>query len=145
MIQRIQTIFLLLAALSFGALFMLPMATSSVSTAHFMADQVYGIQDHLALLSIAIFAIGVSVLAIVLFKNRKLQRKLVHLIIVLAVVMSVTSYFLLKMDMGDSILTAGLHMQPGMFLPFLGILFSLLAGYYIGKDEKLVKSMDRLR
>jgi len=145
MIQRIQTIFLLLAALSFGALFMLPMATSSVSTAHFMADQVYGIQDHLALLTIAIFAIGVSVLAIVLFKNRKLQRKLVHLIIVLAVVMSVTSYFLLKMDMGDSILTAGLHMQPGMFLPFLGILFSLLAGYYIGKDEKLVKSMDRLR
>jgi len=145
MIQRIQTIFLLLAALSFGALFMLPMATSSVSTAHFMADQVYGIQDHLALLTIAIFAIGVSVLAIVLFKNRKLQRKLVYLIIVLAVVMSVTSYFLLKMDMGDSILTAGLHMQPGMFLPFLGILFSLLAGYYIGKDEKLVKSMDRLR
>jgi len=145
MIQRIQTIFLLLAALCFGALFMLPMATSSVSTAHFMADQVYGIQDHLALLGITTFAIGVSVLAIVLFKNRKLQRKLVYLIIVLAISMSVTSYFLLKMDLGESILTAGLHLQPGMFLPFLGILFSLLAGYYIGKDEKLVKSMDRLR
>jgi len=145
MIQRIQTIFLLLAALSFGALFLLPMATSSVSTAHFMADQVYGVQDHLALLSIAIFAIGVSVLAIVLFKNRKLQRRLVFLIIILAIAQAITAYFLLKMDLGDSILTAGLHMQPGMFLPFLGIVFSILAGYYIGKDEKLVKSMDRLR
>jgi hypothetical protein len=83
----------------------------------------------LALLSIAIFAIGVSVLAIVLFKNRKLQRKLVYLIIVLAVVMSVTSYFLLKMDMGDSILTAGVHMQPECFF---------LSGHFIFSPGRLL-------
>jgi uncharacterized membrane protein YwzB len=145
MIQRIQTVFLLLAACSFGALFLLPLLTSNVSSAHFLADKVYTVQDHLILLSITGLAAGISVLTIFLFKNRKLQRKLAYLIIFLAIGLGVSSYFLLKMDAGDTLQTAGIHTQPGMFLPVAGIVFCLLAGYFIGKDEKLVKSMDRLR
>jgi hypothetical protein len=145
MIQRIQTLFLLLAAFSFGALFIFPFATSTVASAHYLSDSAYDIRDNVILLTLTIFLIGIVMLAIFLFKNRKLQRKLVYLVIFLAIAMSVTSYVLLKMDAGNTLQSAGVHVQPGTILPVLGILFSFLAGYYIGKDEKLVKSMDRLR
>ncbi len=145
MIQRIQTLFLVLVACSFGALFRLPFAASNIAAANFMADKVFSVQDHLALSGITIFASGVSILTIFLYKNRKLQRKLVYFIILLAIGLGVSSYILLKMDGGDAIKTAGIHAQAGIFLPVLSIILCLLAGYYIGKDEKLVKSMDRLR
>jgi peptidoglycan/LPS O-acetylase OafA/YrhL len=145
MIQRIQTIFLILAACSFGALFLFPFATSDVSAAHFLADKVYGIQDHLALLSISIFLIGVSVFTIFLFRNRKLQRRLVYLIIILSLGLGIAAYILLKMDTGETLLSAGIHGKPGILLPLAGMIFCFLAGYFIGKDDKLVKSMDRLR
>jgi uncharacterized membrane protein len=144
MIQRIQTIFLILAALCFGALFKLPLLTSTKSSAQFLADHVYSIQDHLILLSITCFAIGVSVLSIFMYKNRKLQRKLVYLVIILGIALSISAYFVLKMKGGEA-LASGIHLQAGLFLPLAGMVFCFFAGYYIGKDEKLVKSMDRLR
>ena len=145
MIQRIQTIFLILAALSFGALFKLPLLSSTTPSTQFLADSIYNIQDHLILLSITGFAIGVSVLSIFLYKNRKLQRRLVYLVIFLAIAFSIAAYFLLKTNGGEAMNTPGIHIKAGIFLPLAGMIFCFLAGYYIGKDEKLVKSMDRLR
>lgn len=145
MIQRIQTIFLILAALSFGALFKLPLLSSTTPSTQFLADSIYNIQDHLILLSITGFAIGIIVLSIFLFKNRKLQRQLVYLVIVLAIAFSVAAYLLLKSNGGEAMNALGIHIQAGIFLPFAGMIFCFLAGYYIAKDEKLVKSMDRLR
>ena len=145
MIQRIQTIFLILAALSFGALFKLPLLSSTTPSTRFLADSIYNIQDHLILLSITGFAIGVSMLSIFLYKNRKLQRRLVYLVIFLAIAFAVAAFFLLKTNGGEAMNTPGIHIQAGIFLPLAGMIFCFLAGYYIGKDEKLVKSMDRLR
>jgi uncharacterized membrane protein YwzB len=145
MIQRIQTIFLILAALSFGALFKLPLLSSSTPATQFLADSIYNIQDHLILLSITGFAIGVSVLSIFLYKNRKLQRKLVYIVIFLAIVFAVAAYFLLKTNGGEALNATGVQIKAGVFLPLAGMIFCFLAGYYIGKDDKLVKSMDRLR
>ena len=145
MIQRIQTIFLILAALSFGALFKLPLLSSATPSTQFLADSIYNIQDHLILLSITGFAIGVSVLSIFLYKNRKLQRRLVYLVIFLAIAFSIAAYFLLKTNGGEAMNALGIHIKAGIFLPLAGMIFCFLAGYYIGKDEKLVKSMDRLR
>ena len=145
MIQRIQTIFLILAALSFGALFKLPLLSSTTPSTQFLADSSYNIQDHLILLSITGFAIGVTVLSIFLYKNRNLQRKLVYLVIFLAIAFSVTAYFLLKTNGGEVLNTTGVQIKAGIFLPLAGMIFCFIAGYYIGKDDKLVKSMDRLR
>jgi hypothetical protein len=85
------------------------------------------------------------VLTIFLFKKRKLQRQLVYLIAILAIGLIMASYLLLKMDNQGMIASLSIQLQVGTFLPLVGIVFCLLAGYYIGKDEKLVKSMDRLR
>ena len=52
MIQRIQSVFLLLAAASFGGLLSFPLAISDKPTAQFLADSVYDITDHIALSSV---------------------------------------------------------------------------------------------
>ena len=33
----------------------------------------------------------------------------------------------------------------GLFLPGMGIIFNILANFFIRKDEKLVRSVDRIR
>ena len=53
MIQRIQTLFLILTVGVFGALFRLPLATSDTATAQFLSDKIFDITDHVALLSLA--------------------------------------------------------------------------------------------
>ena len=145
MIQRIQSIFLVLIAISFGILFKLPFATSSVASSSFLADQHYTVQDHPILLGITFFGIGVSVLTIFLYKNRQLQRKLVYLIFALAAGLVLAAYLLLKQDTTTLAVRGGIHTQLGMFIPLLAIIFGWLANHYIKKDDKLVKSMDRLR
>ena len=44
-------------------------------------------------------------------------------------------------DVGEKVIND----EFGMYLPVAGIIFALLAYRFIQKDNKLVKSMDRLR
>ena len=39
----------------------------------------------------------------------------------------------------------GATRAPGFYLPVVGLLFAVLAGVFIRKDERLVKSLDRIR
>ena len=145
MIQRIQTIFLFLAAACFAILFMAPMATSDKPTAQFLADQVYTIQDQMVLMGLTLLGVAVSLLTIFLFNNRKLQIKLGYLLMVVAIALPVASYIFLSKDTASLNATAHIQHQWGMFIPVASILFAGLAINYIRKDDKLVKSMDRLR
>ncbi len=145
MIQRIQSIFLLLAAASFGGLFMLPLAVSDKPTAQFLADNVYDITDHLALMGLTLLGITLAIIAIFVFKNRPLQLKLGYVVISMAILLPLAAFLLFtnQAPMMDS--TVHVEDQAGVFLPGGAILFTALANYFIRKDDKLVKSMDRLR
>ena len=71
MIQRIQTIFLLLSAGALGGLFALPLATSATkAAAGIFQDGIFNIQDDLIMMIITGLAILIAVIAIFLFKNR---------------------------------------------------------------------------
>ena len=144
MIQRIQTIFLILAAVCFGALFKLPLATGNPAGSLFFADSVYNILDHPVLSGVTIAGAITALITIFFFKNRKLQTNLVYVFIVLGVIIPVAAFLLLSMKspIADS---AMVHYQSGLILPLGAIVFGFLAGYFIRKDERLVKSMDRLR
>lgn len=145
MIQRIQTIFLFLAAGSFGALFMVPMATSDKPTAQFLADRVYDITDHIALMVLTVLGIALALLAVFLFKNRPLQQKLGYMVISLAILLPLAAFLLFTNQAPMMDTTVHVEDQAGVFLPGGAILFTALANYFIRKDDKLVKSMDRLR
>ena len=80
MIQRIQTLFLLLAGLSFGALFFIPMALSDTVTTQFLSDQMYDVTDHPVLTGMAAFGYDAGSWQSSFFKNN-LQLKLGYLIL----------------------------------------------------------------
>ncbi len=145
MIQRIQSVFLLFAAASFGGLLMLPLAVSNKPTAQFLADSVYDITDHVALLVLTILGIVISLITIFLFRNRPLQLKLGYIIISLAILLPLAAFLLFTNESAVMDATVQVNDQAGMFLPAGAILFGALAVYFIRKDDRLVKSMDRLR
>jgi heme/copper-type cytochrome/quinol oxidase subunit 3 len=145
MIQRIQSIFLFLATLTFGSLFAVPFALTDTAAAGFLSDGDYDINDHVALLILTILGCLVSVIAIFAFKNRKSQQKLVYGVIILGLLLPVAAFLLFTGDAPNMFSSGEVNDQAGLYMPFLAAVFGFLAKRYITKDEKLVKSMDRLR
>jgi hypothetical protein len=145
MIQRIQTIFLILTVGVFGALFKLPLATSDKPSTQFLSDQVYNILDHPALLGLCSIGALLALISIFMFKNRKLQLKFGYVILLIAISIPITAILLFK-NISPSI-DSSVHVihQAGMFIPIAAVLFVIFSNYFIRKDDKLVKSMDRLR
>lgn len=145
MIQRIQSVFIFLALLAFASLFVIPFAISDTASGGFLSDQRYDVQDHPALLVVSILAILICVLALLSFKERKKQRRWVIGIIILGILIPVAAFLLFVGDAPNIYAAPGVQDQFGLYVPVAAIIFGGLANYFIAKDEKLVKSMDRLR
>lgn len=143
MIQRIQSVFMLLAAGLLGLEFALPFASSQSNGSGFFSDSVYNVFDSNILLAIVASGILLSIVAIFLFKNRKLQSSLIMGSAFLCVVLLATGYILASNDQSGAL--SGLKLGLGAFLPIGSTICLILANRFIKKDENLVKSMDRLR
>ncbi|MCB0519965.1 MAG: DUF4293 domain-containing protein [Saprospiraceae bacterium] len=146
MIQRIQSIFLFLAAACGFGVLAGPFATTSqtVQNSTLFADAKYGVGDNVGLLILFALAGVLTLAGLFLFKNRPLQMKLVRFAVIADVIGLVLAVLLLWQDHADF---SGAAINDGLsaYLPFGFILFCILALRFIKKDEDLVKSMDRLR
>ena len=136
MLQRIQTIYLLLAAgVSAGLIYVFEIWSTSPDVKVFADDINYVFA---AFLTSAFF----SIITITRYKNRKSQFMLGRLNIIL-------NFFLLGFFVYQSLNISGetavSEKGIGMFLPIVSIVFLALANKAIKKDEDLVKSVDRLR
>ena len=137
MIQRIQTIYLLLAFVVTGVLlFFFPLWTMSDNKEYFfMQSQVYTI-----LLGLST---SLTLLGIVSYKKRQNQFVIGRLNIILnLILLGLFVYRSLNLS-GET--PAVSEKGIGMFLPVVAIVFLVLANKAIKKDEDLVKSVDRLR
>ncbi|SDR72818.1 DUF4293 domain-containing protein [Christiangramia echinicola] len=136
MLQRIQTIYLLLAAIvSAGLIFVFSLWENSAG------ESVYA-QDVLIAFGMFLASAAISLVSIFMFKNRKLQFVLGRLNIILNLfLLGVFVYWSLTLPGEMDISEKGI----GMFLPIISIVFIVLANKAIKKDEDLVKSVDRLR
>ncbi len=147
MIQRIQTLFLILAAACAFGLFALPFASISLTTSDastIFADGIFSIHDHVALLALFCIAGGLAFISIFLFRNRRTQMVLARLAVVanvIGLILALIFFWQERESMGN----AEPNDELGIFLPFLFLIFGVLALRFIRKDEKLVRSMDRLR
>jgi hypothetical protein len=149
MIQRIQSVFLLLAALS-GA----GMGYFNLWKAKLMkgatASEVYfnALSSYLIFIVVMVMTL-LSLVTIFLYKNRKLQFRLTVINILLAIGAIVLQYFKVGdtaeklMSEGSTIISA--TYLPAAFLPVVTLVCLFLAARGIYKDEKLIKSLDRLR
>lgn len=136
MIQRIQTIYLFLAALvSAGLIFVFDLYTNMAGVS------VYA-EDHLVVFGLFILSAVISLVSIFLYKNRKLQFMLGRLNIILnLILLGLFVYWSLNLSGEILISEKGI----GMLIPIISIVFLVLANKAIKKDEDLVKSVDRLR
>ncbi|MEL6987484.1 MAG: DUF4293 domain-containing protein [Bacteroidota bacterium] len=145
MIQRIQTLFLLIAALSFVALFKLPFATSTAKIGEIFSDGIYNLNDHTLLLGLTVLGILIALGNIFLFKNRPLQMRLSYLLVVVAVCLGALSLMYFMGATKDMQANQEVHDKAGLYMPIIGVVFGILASVFIRKDENLVRSSDRLR
>lgn len=141
MLRRIQSVWLLLAAACGFVMAQLP-----VFEAVLPSGVVQKINPAGSLLLFAII-IGIACLATVLiflYKNRSLQFKLSVAAIVLAVLAIIIQVMQVEDYKTANVITKGTY-QWGALLPIAMVVFLFLAARAIYKDEKLIKSLDRLR
>ena len=141
MIQRIQSIWLLIVALAAFATYTLTLYKGNLADGTL---RTFLLADNF-LLVIMIIALGaLAILCIFLFKNRKLQFRLSVLGVIFSVGFLFVEYLKVEQFKKENNVLSGSY-QVGALLPVVMIIFYILAARGIYKDEKLVKSLDRLR
>jgi hypothetical protein len=137
MLQRIQTIYLLLAFVATGVLpFLIPLWTMNDAKVYFFVqNQVY----------VALFGLSttLTVVGIVSFKKRQNQFVLGRLNIILNLIL-LGLFVYRSLNVSGETPTVS-EKGIGMFLPIVAIVLLVFANKAIKKDEDLVKSVDRLR
>ncbi len=155
MIQRIQTVYLFLALVVLLLMFFFSLGTLSFGQERIMIN-IYGFSPvggeamdqaefdlgFFALLPLSVLLLLVDIF---LFRNRAFQYNVIRFVMVLEVLLTgLTAYALWGAP-------TGLEGQPsltigfGSILPPIALILTFLAGKGVKKDEKLVRSVDRLR
>ena len=144
MIQRKQSIYLLVAGIISGGLtFLVNLWATQTNHAIHVID-LFSSDSFLEKMVPVSFFISalVSIAAIFLFKNRQLQFVLNRLnILINLFLLGILIYLSQTLSGEASVSEKGI----GMFFPIIVILLLFLANKAIKKDEDLVKSVDRLR
>ena len=141
MIQRIQTLWLFIAAVMGAGLF-------AFDIYHYTINDIVhhlNVMNNYPLLLLALILVALPLIAIFMFKNRKRQRGMA----ILSIVINAGFIALMLMQVASinnqtPAPTKGSY-WIGAVLPIIAIIFLIMAISGIRKDEKLVKSLDRLR
>ena len=135
MLQRIQTLYLLIAAVCSGVL-------SSTTHLYVFNGIIVGVFDSIVYLVLFLGSALLSIISIFIFKSRQTQFVLGRLNIILNfILLGLFVFRLLSLPGGPANPEKGI----GLLLPIFSIVFLALANKAIKKDETLVKSVDRLR
>lgn len=148
MIQRIQSIFLLLTTILMAVSIFSPLVELSRVCDISLTMYACGIADKYHTWGVLTFAILSTVFALVsifMYKNRKRQINLCFITALFIVIYYVAAIVYLMVFLNRMENTYHYQIQLGIALPFIALIFDLLAISRIKKDEKLVKSLDRIR
>jgi hypothetical protein len=152
MIQRIQTIYLTLAAIMLGLTFSFPFATYTLDQTDLLFNA-YGVSENAGEVStffpyyitIAL-SMGLALFSILQYKKRKVQitvGRLIYLLLAVTIAFVFIDFYSLKaqFEIDSSAVSYGVS----MFLPVAALPVVFMANRNIRKDEALIKSLDRLR
>jgi uncharacterized membrane protein YidH (DUF202 family) len=153
MIQRIQSLYLLLVAAIYSTLFFVPI-NEMICTNHILKLSIWGLfeitgnQQELIievfpLLIITIISILIALVTLFLYKNRKLQMRLSLYNSILSLGMAFLMLFYVYQISENNHTQIGFSM--GLLVPFITFVISILAFRAIRKDELLIRSIDRIR
>lgn len=145
MIQRIQSIFFLLAATFIALLFLEPFSffnSDPNPESPYFNDGAFEVSDNNIMIALYVIAIGSILITLFLYKNRRYQRIAAYFsIIAILIASSYTVFIFSEQGIPFDQIRFGL----GTAIPLMSMISLALGSNYVKKDEQLVKSADRLR
>jgi hypothetical protein len=155
MLQRIQSIYLLLASLAIYALFFFPLVHNVYVGGKPLTIMVTGVfqdmngqlthtQFFTALTAVTAVIGLIPLIIIFLYKNRKQQVALCYSTMLVVVGLTFWMAQTVKPIMGDAQIDSH-NWGIGLLLSSVSMIFLVMAVKGVQRDEKLVKSADRLR
>ncbi|MFV0291041.1 MAG: DUF4293 domain-containing protein [Mangrovibacterium sp.] len=149
MIQRIQSVYLLLASVLIGAMFLMPFAEIANAqnqiyefNATGIVEEALGImQNGWAIAGLIGIILLIHLLSIFLYKNRILQMRILVFAILLSFGLMGLLFFFVHRSFDD--VTISYHLP--MAFPVVVAIFDYLAIRGIAKDEAMIRSLDRIR
>ncbi len=154
MIQRIQTIYLLLAAVLTACTTFLSLGTFTTGTEEFTL-QAFGLKNadgatvqptaYMGIL--LVLALAVAVVTIFLYKRRMLQIRIcvVEMILLAGSQAMTVIYYYLSCRVFSSVEFQAHSLKLPLVFPAIALIFTFLAARAIFRDEILVRSVDRIR
>ena len=131
MIQRIQSIYLLVAAISMS-LISFKVSVYNLNETLFMA------KDDTKMFVLTIVGAIFSLLGLFMFKNRKFQMKLIRLTILIQMIIGIRIFMLFNKF--EVVLNSSF-----LFLMAFTLIALIMAYRGVKKDDDLVRSVDRIR
>ncbi len=158
MLQRIQTVFLLLVCAGMGASLALPLwqkisittnnqaVLTATSLSHTMSGQIIAESGNIYIAILAIIALGLAAFSITQFKKRSTQM-LIGAINSLVMAATIGSMFFSIFKKGMLLFEPTLEGQYliGFYTAAAALLCNMIANRFIRRDENLVRSADRMR
>jgi hypothetical protein len=154
MIQRIQTLYLVIADLLVAVLFFVPLAEMVGKDGHLYHFGLSGliaegsadakiIERTWPLFIFVCLILVINSLVIFLYRNRVLQIRLSTIVIFLLMGLTALGYYLIYRS--NNLLEGGYSLKVYLTFPLIAAVFIYLAIRGMAKDEHLVKSIDRIR
>lgn len=140
MLQRLQTVWLLLASVLAFVSLKISFFSGNILIENVKQFQNFTAMSNMLLMILTVGAGIASLITIFLFKDRKLQIKICFAVLAVAV-LNIVLYYLQTKNFVAGEWTFDLTSVVTIAIPFL--LFLAIRGIY--KDDRLVKSVDRLR
>ncbi len=155
MIQRVQSVYLFLAAMFTALATFLPVAHISIGSGESYELFASGlkavgegdVQESIYMYIVAVAAIMLPLLTILLFNRRMVQIRAcaVEVVLLIGFYSMIAAYFFLSSRAFEAQEEFVRGIYPVIFAPLVSIVLTLLAVRGIIKDEILVRSADRIR
>ncbi len=153
MIQRIQTVFLLLALICMGLLLFFPYGNIMTVNNEIVEFSVFGTEyqteqqaKNYSALPVAIIVLltcAVSFITILLYKKRMIQIRLSFFNLVIQLGSIILMYYFIYS--ANKLFGEDFSINVLLIFPLIAMILTFLAIRNIAKDEALVRSLDRLR
>ena len=134
MIQRVQSLLFLFSAIfSLAIIYEFPILHDDIKNKNYLLNESSFLYARLSVF----LSVVLSIYAIFQFKNRQLQRLISSFARLMLTVALLLIVFIYRQD--------GQSLGLGMLLLFIPFISLIAASFFINRDEKLVKSADRIR
>lgn len=147
MIQRVQSIFILVVVAVSVCLLLFPFVSyenlfNKFTIATF--NKAYSGTWHYVAGSLNVLILILAVICLFIYKKRTLQFKIANVLAFLSVILLAVLFFT-KVIVVEEFLSGKKQILWPSYLPIASMIFAYLAGRAIKKDDNLVRSADRIR